>query len=75
MELFPKSTLNPFCEKRINQTTFLPVHGSNKPLDDSLWQRAQDFSRLAIPTQGYDSGIDKTVEVEEADHVAESPLG
>ena len=75
MELFPKSTLNPFSEKRINQTTFLPVHGLNKPFNDSLWQRAHDFPRLPVPAQGHNAGIDKPVEVEEADHVAEAPLG
>ena len=51
------------------------IRESHKPLHDPLRQRAHNLPRLAIPAKGDDSGIDEAVEVKEADHVAEAPLG
>jgi len=48
---------------------------SDKPLHNPVWERAHDFPGLTVPAQGDDAGIDKAVEVKEADHVAEAPLG
>ena len=53
----------------------LPVRGSYKPLHNPLRQGAHNFPGLAVPAKGDDSGVDKAIEVKEADHVAEPPLG